>query len=318
MLKDFIKGQVKKNKFLTSLYRKSRNKFMLRKTKNTALAMCLLCKDEADILDRWFMFHKAMGVDFFIVTDNCSSDQTENILKKYKDMGWIKEIIFEPSQTYEQTKWVDKMINIAKVKYKADWIISADADEFWFAESLNLKTDILKNKNVNLQYVKSLNYVPFPDGADKDEYESPYFKTRELYDFEAKKIDNSLLECTGMPLPKVVILAKDYMHIAMGNHNASVKRKKCAYISNIRIYHYVVRSKKHFKKKILKAKSIINVSDTSLGKHWRIWYDDYIKNKDIDKLWENHFRYKYFDVLCELGVIVKDKTMINFSKTIDI
>lgn len=91
--------------------------------------MTLLVKDEEDIIEENLRFHRSMGVDGFIVTDNNSTDKTPEILKKYKEKGWILEIIEEKATGYEQKKWVHRMIKIAKNKYKAKWIINADADE---------------------------------------------------------------------------------------------------------------------------------------------------------------------------------------------
>ena len=83
-----------------------------------------------------------MGVDGFIVTDNNSTDETANILRKYYKKGWIKEIINEPGNNYNQKKWVDRMIKIAKNKYHTDWIINADADELWYTPLGNLKKEL--------------------------------------------------------------------------------------------------------------------------------------------------------------------------------
>jgi glycosyltransferase involved in cell wall biosynthesis len=52
--------------------------------------MTLLVNNEADILEKHIRFHKAMGVDAFIVTDNNSTDGTIDILEKYAAKGWIK------------------------------------------------------------------------------------------------------------------------------------------------------------------------------------------------------------------------------------
>lgn len=54
--------------------------------------MTLLVRNEADIIETNLLFHRQMGVDGFIVTDNNSTDETANILRKYYEKGWIKEI----------------------------------------------------------------------------------------------------------------------------------------------------------------------------------------------------------------------------------
>lgn len=100
------------------------------------LIMTLLVKNEEDMLEENLIFHKAMGVDGFIITDNNSSDRTPEIIRKYKEKGWIVEAIEEKATDYQQKKWVDRMIWKAKSVHKADWVINADADEYGMLRSV--------------------------------------------------------------------------------------------------------------------------------------------------------------------------------------
>ena len=120
-----------------------------KQTKEVKLFMTLLVKNEEGMLEENLQFHKAMGVDGFIITDNNSTDSTPDIIRKYKQKGWIKEVIEEKATNYEQKDWVDRMIWKAKTIYKADWIINADADELWYAPTGNLKDELYAtNANV--------------------------------------------------------------------------------------------------------------------------------------------------------------------------
>ena len=98
-----------------------------RRISSPRLIMTLLVKNEEDMLEENLRFHKAMGVDGFIITDNNSTDRTPEIIEKYRQMGWVKEVIQETATNYEQKAWVDRMIWKAKTRYGADWIINADA-----------------------------------------------------------------------------------------------------------------------------------------------------------------------------------------------
>ena len=66
--------------------------------------MTLLVKNEESMLEENLLFHKAMGVDSFIITDNNSTDSTPEIIRKYKQKGWIKEVIEEKATDYEQKR----------------------------------------------------------------------------------------------------------------------------------------------------------------------------------------------------------------------
>ena len=81
-----------------------------KQTKEVKLFMTLLVKNEEGMLEENLQFHKAMGVDGFIITDNNSTDSTPDIIRKYKQKGWIKEVIEEKATNYEQKDWVDRMI----------------------------------------------------------------------------------------------------------------------------------------------------------------------------------------------------------------
>jgi hypothetical protein len=54
------------------------------------LVMTLLVRDEEDVLRANIDFHRAQGVDFFIVTDNRSEDSTPDIIRAYEQQGIAK------------------------------------------------------------------------------------------------------------------------------------------------------------------------------------------------------------------------------------
>ena len=66
-----------------------------KQTKEVKLFMTLLVKNEEGMLEENLQFHKAMGVDGFIITDNNSTDGTIEIIQKYQKEGWTKEAIIE-------------------------------------------------------------------------------------------------------------------------------------------------------------------------------------------------------------------------------
>lgn len=75
-----------------------------RKVSSPKLIMTLLVKNEEEMLEKNLQFHKSMGVDGFIITDNNSTDRTPTIIQAYKEKGWILEVIQETATDYEQKK----------------------------------------------------------------------------------------------------------------------------------------------------------------------------------------------------------------------
>ncbi len=114
------------------------NRFTSDEKRSQRLIMTLLIKDEEILIAANLDFHLAQGVDQIIVTDHGSTDATREILAQYEKRGLV-EVIEEPSKAYDQKTFVNRMVKLAIDKYKADWIINADADEFFYAKSGNLK-----------------------------------------------------------------------------------------------------------------------------------------------------------------------------------
>ena len=175
------------------------------------LIMTLLVKNEEELLEKNLLFHKAMGVDAFIVTDNNSADGTYGIIEKYRRKGWVVDVIRETATGYEQKEWVDRMIWRAKTSFGADWVINADADEFWYAPSGSLKKELSKSRaNVLTCEVRSM----YP------EEDKPFWQwskaVRPVTDLEA--YDLSLYSLFERQNRKVIHRTDGYLQISMGNH----------------------------------------------------------------------------------------------------
>jgi hypothetical protein len=127
------------------------------------LVMTLLVRDEADIVDAQLGFHLQAGVDFVIATDNLSSDGTTEILERYAKDG-VLHLIHEPGDDLRQSEWVTRMAQLAATEFGADWVLNADADEFWWTQGSNLK-DLLDAIPGRFGVVRGAwrNFVPRPE-----------------------------------------------------------------------------------------------------------------------------------------------------------
>jgi predicted transcriptional regulator len=98
------------------------------------IIMTLMVRDEADIIAAMLEHHLAQGIDRIIVTDNASVDGTREILAEYEAAGAI-ELHDDPRHEKQQSEVVTHMARRAYEEYGAAWVINADADEFWVADS---------------------------------------------------------------------------------------------------------------------------------------------------------------------------------------
>lgn len=96
------------------------------------IAMTLMVRDEADIVGPMIKHHLDEGVDLFLVTDNGSVDGTREILEDFASAGEI-ELTHDPRHRKQQHEVVTRMSREA-ARRGAQWVLNADADEFWIAK----------------------------------------------------------------------------------------------------------------------------------------------------------------------------------------
>lgn len=174
------------------------------------LVMTLLVRDEADIVDAQIAFHLNAGIDFVIATDNRSVDGTTEILESYRRQGYL-HLIREPSDDLRQSDWVTRMARLAATDFGADWVLNADADEFWWPRGGSLKS-ILTEVPDRFGTVRALlrNFVP---------------RTVEADSFAERMIVRTVPSDSERLSPlrvqdKVVHRASPSVTVAMGNHDA--------------------------------------------------------------------------------------------------
>src|SRR2546423_10475194 len=98
------------------------------------LVMTLKVRDEADVLEDNLRSHRALGVDFFVVTDNGSVDGTSEILERYEQAGLAHVIRIETGTLRDNEEdWTTRMARLAATEFEADWGFHDDADELWWA-----------------------------------------------------------------------------------------------------------------------------------------------------------------------------------------
>jgi hypothetical protein len=92
--------------------------------------MTLMVRDEADVIRASIEHHLQSGIETIIVTDNGSVDGTTEILEEFAAQGAV-DLRHDPVHLKQQAQTVTGMARDAATMYGADWVINADADEFW-------------------------------------------------------------------------------------------------------------------------------------------------------------------------------------------
>lgn len=204
------------------------------------LVMTLLARDEADVVESWLSFHLAAGADFVIATDNRSVDGTSEILERWASEGAL-HLIHEPGDDLRQTEWVTRMARLAATDFGADWVINADADEFWWPRGESLE-DVLAAVPAHFGVVRGAwrNFVPRPDDGP------PFFAERMTVRYCAPSFHPHPL---STHLKSVHRAAHD-VRVGRGNHEAfGTGLQALRGWFPFEILHFPVRSLEHCRRK---------------------------------------------------------------------
>lgn len=312
-----INKTVLKNLIKYPISRKSRNWLKDYYKKKFKLIMTLVVKDEEDIIEQNIRFHCAMGCDGFIVSSHNSTDKTNDILEKLKKEGLVLEIIYRTSPNHQLNVWVNEMVQIAKKKYKADWCINADADEFYYSKSLNLKESIMKDGAgwANVLIVDST--FLFPNNKKDFLKDSCYFISNPFQKFEAEQLnldENIFKEFIGSQgCTKVIHSTKGNPKCQKGNHSIKMNKLKMISSTDIKLFHYYIKNYDKYVAKALKWKDSVKYKPAGEGEHLKKIVDLYEKGL----LFENYntmYGEKMRQFLIEQGVVSVDKSVSNFLK----
>jgi hypothetical protein len=235
------------------------------------LVMTLLVRDAAGILRENIDFHIRQGVDFFVITDNASVDETAQIIQGYCRAG-IAEHIWEPGADFSQARWVTRMAHRAGTAHAADWVINCDDDEFWSGRFGTLKEELaVIPSECEALVVQRFNHPPVAG------QETKHFLKQMIYREICSK------NIFGHPLPpKLCHRGYSDIEVAQGNHSASRSGKPLAACESGRmvISHFPVRDFAAFEQKIANGGAAYTRNtelDPSVGATWRWLYQVWLR-----------------------------------------
>jgi len=244
-----------------------------------SIVMTLLVRNEQDIIAENILFHHHQGVQQFIVMDNLSSDDTVAIVKELSE--WIPiELIHQEADTYSQGEWVTEMARSAATKYKADWVINNDADEFWMFPSGDAKSYLSKvDQGVDGILVKRHNALLRKDFSRQGWLAHPAFSDQ--FDVESfNQLGQSLPgKCLHRALPGITV--------EQGNHSIQGHQGRIDHCSDLFILHFPYRRFDHYCNKIRLGGAAYGRNDSldpQVGITWRQHYAE-LESSSLDNFW---------------------------------
>lgn len=233
---------------------------MLSITPSTRIVATILAKNEEDIIAHTIEHHLEQGVTHILLTNNNSTDRTREIAEKYPEV----EIIDEPGDTHDQSKWVTRMARLA-CKLNPDWIIHLDADELW----------------CGLQNLRKIS-------GDAVACQRMYLHPPTVEEFSLENM-RFYLNFDDIPIPqetKVAHRPDESIEIAHGNH--AVLYKSYGSTTQIWRHHYPIRSQKQWESKSQGHLCLRNRNVTC--ERWERWYNMIQSGSDeysrICSLWQ--------------------------------
>lgn len=215
--------------------------------------VCMMVKDEADIICQNVRHHLNEGVDHFIVADNLSTDGTTEHLREF-ERGGVLTYVHDPDPAYRQADKTNRLVHRAGAM-GADWVLCVDADEFWYGVDGRLR-EVLTLGIEPVQWVEGLYHVPHPD----DDLTDPD-PVRRMRHRRAGR------DC---PQSKVCFRYHPSTSIHPGNHDVVHPGSRGQGLVAFREFQY--RSYEHFVRKVRNGKAAYDAAPDLhplLGIHWR-------------------------------------------------
>jgi glycosyltransferase involved in cell wall biosynthesis len=273
------------------------------------IALTLLVKDEVDIIESNLLWHRSLGIDHILVTDNGSTDGTLEILQTWERAGNLT--LVRNDGPYRQDILMTEMAHKALELWNPSWVISDDADEL-FAPRIGSLKDELEASPHSLLFVPMTNFMP--TAYDDLSVADPFCRIQHkvVKPLPIPRIPE-LLKVSPMGISgKVIVRPQHLKKLQFGNTSAQMTSGTAGRSTNLVVNHFSVRSREHFFGKVIKgaaAFKTIPEYDKNLGYHWRRWYRQYEAGK-LEAEWRRLCPGKFMtNMLKTFGVVERDRNI---------
>lgn len=262
---------------------------MVSENTELAIGIAAIFKNELPFIIEWIAYHRAVGVKRFFIADNGSNDGTRELLGALASASLIDLIDF-PNSPNGSTQMNAYRVLMQTYGSSVDWIAFIDADEFITPQGGC--RNILHLMNQMEEYTQvgavALNWAIFGSGG----YAGPIpglvterFQLRAQKDFEVNLHYKSIVRTAAFrdagTNPHYFLLKEGYQAVhsngnMIDNPVAPGISAKVVW-SNLRLNHYVVKSRREFIEKKMSRGSIGNPN----GPDW-VYFHHHDRNEEID------------------------------------
>lgn len=278
------------------------------------LIMTLVVRDEADLIETQIAYHRAQGVDHFLVLDHRSVDATPQILQSLAQTGDLT-LFRDDSLARYQGQWVTQLARLAAREHGADWVINNDADEFWWSDRGSLKevlTDISPQHRLAL--AQRHNFVALRSDLTADNAPRPFWQSM-IY-----RQQNSV-NFLGEPLSsKLCHRGEPEIVVHHGNHSVAPMTTDDLWPETaFEIFHYPVRDLAQFERKVRNGGGswVANASlSPDIGRGKRHLYEAYLTGQLPQIFAQWCYAPQELKQALDAGQLCEDLRLRNFLQTL--
>jgi len=230
-----------------------------------------MVRDEQDVIEA-FVRHHAAQVDGLLIADNLSADHTRGILDDLADELPLV-VIDDPDPAYRQSAKMTALAERARVELGAEWIIPADADEFWQPADGTTLAAVCAAQPDDVGILPAAIFDHVVTG------------TEGFAHMTHRRV-------APAPLHKVAVRARADLVIEMGNHSATYCDPWPAPAWDLlQVRHFPIRTAAQYVRKARQGSAALRLTDLpdDVGKHWRDW--DRLTDAQLAEVFAEHWTY---------------------------
>lgn len=273
-----------------------------------------ICRNEADVIRPCILHQLGMGLDKILVIDNGSTDSTHKELYRLARQYPVKwrsepDRDFLPGQMYTE---------LARQAYSegAEWVVPADADEFYYAASGNIRTALERETESASLSVSIVQFVQrrsqretVPSGLLTMTMRVPEQKGATLPEAGEMVLRNEIGFVERLLPQKIIARPSQNIEYSHGNHEVynlpegyRPKKKTSELVS----LHAGYRSLQSFTKKAEAGKRAAVGRNPRQSKHKQRWAD-MLDAGQLEREWAaNSYKDGHLDVYGEHHELVED------------
>lgn len=275
----------------------------------------IFTRNEGKLLHENIEFHLRQGVNFFLITDSASEDDTVKVMKKFERQGVAR--CFYDNAIFKQKEQMDRMARVAFREEKPDWLIISDTDEFWSHPS-GLKACFSSvPEGINALKIKRYQYFP----TVNDNIQQRRIHRRMLFRENGLQIgfDTGLGDSEeGIARSKIAFrpIHKN-IDIMAGNHTVHFPGRKVRKIpkEECMIREYPFRNYKQFEEKVRRAEIVFRSNqlyrrNKKLGTHWHAYLKAFRENR-LEDFYQTliFFDRDRLQLALDAGTLIRDATL---------